>query len=59
MNVIRDEFGRPLRHTVVIQDLSARKQAEQELQASKLGEASAGLDLGALGNLGGLGLPGL
>src|SRR5215471_10035793 len=35
VNVIRDEFGRPLRHTVVIQDLSARKQAEQELQASK------------------------
>jgi PAS domain S-box-containing protein len=35
VNVIRDEFGRPLRHTVVIQDLSARKHAEQELQASK------------------------
>ena len=31
----------------------------QELQASKLGEASGGLDLGQLGNLGGLGLPGL
>ena len=35
MNAIRDEFGRPLRHTVVTQDLSARKQAEQALQASK------------------------
>jgi PAS domain S-box-containing protein len=35
VNVIRDAFGRPLRHTVVIQDLSARKQAEREFQASK------------------------
>jgi PAS domain S-box-containing protein len=35
VNVIRDEFGRPLRHTAVIQDLSAHKQAEQALQASK------------------------
>jgi PAS domain S-box-containing protein len=35
VNAIRDEFGRPLRHTVVTQDLSARKQAEQALQASK------------------------
>ncbi len=31
----------------------------QELQATKLGAASGGLDLGELGNLGGLGLPGL
>ena len=35
VNAIRDEFGRPLRHTAVIQDLSARKQAEQALEASK------------------------
>ncbi len=35
VNVIHDAFGRPLRHTAVIQDLSARKQAEQDLQASK------------------------
>jgi PAS domain S-box-containing protein len=34
VNAIRDEFGRPLRHTVVTQDLSARKQAEQALEAS-------------------------
>ncbi len=35
VNVIHDEFGRPLRHTAVIQDLSARKQAEQALEESK------------------------
>jgi hypothetical protein len=35
VNVIRDAFGRPLRNTAVIQDLNARKQAEQALQASK------------------------
>jgi PAS domain S-box-containing protein len=34
-NTIRDESGRPLRNTAVIQDLSARKQAEQALLASK------------------------
>jgi PAS domain S-box-containing protein len=34
-NLIRDESGRPLRSMAVIQDLTARKQAEQELQASK------------------------
>jgi PAS domain S-box-containing protein len=34
VNAIRDELGRPLRHTVVTQDLSARKQAEQALEAS-------------------------
>jgi PAS domain S-box-containing protein len=34
-NIIRDASGRPLRYTVVIQDLSARKKAEQDLQASK------------------------
>jgi PAS domain S-box-containing protein len=35
VDVIRDELGRPMRHTAVIQDLSARKQAEQALVASK------------------------
>jgi PAS domain S-box-containing protein len=35
VNVIRDAFGKPLRHMAVIQDLNARKQAEQALQASK------------------------
>jgi PAS domain S-box-containing protein len=34
VNAIRDELGRPLRHTVVTQDLTARKQAEQALEAS-------------------------
>ncbi len=34
VNAIRDELGRPLRYTVVTQDLSARKQAEQALEAS-------------------------
>jgi PAS domain S-box-containing protein len=34
-NLIRDGSGRPLRHTAVVQDLNARKQAEQALQASK------------------------
>jgi PAS domain S-box-containing protein len=34
-NVIRDESGRPLRSMAVIQDLTTRKQAEQELRASK------------------------
>jgi PAS domain S-box-containing protein len=35
LNVVRDEFGRPLRNIAVIQDLNARKQAEEDLQASK------------------------
>jgi PAS domain S-box-containing protein len=35
VNVIQDAFGRPLRHAAVIQDLSARKHAERDLQASK------------------------
>jgi PAS domain S-box-containing protein len=35
VNVIRDDFGKPLRHMAVIQDLNARKQAEHALQASK------------------------
>jgi PAS domain S-box-containing protein len=35
VNVIRDGSGRPLRNIAVIQDLNARKQAEQDLQASK------------------------
>jgi PAS domain S-box-containing protein len=35
VNVVRDAFGRPLRNTAVIQDLNARKQAEQAMQASK------------------------
>jgi PAS domain S-box-containing protein len=34
-NVIRDESGRPLRSMAVIEDLTARKQAEEELKASK------------------------
>jgi PAS domain S-box-containing protein len=34
-NVIRDKSGRPLRSMAVIQDLTTRKQAEQELQASR------------------------
>jgi PAS domain S-box-containing protein len=34
-NVIRDPSGRPLRSMAVIQDLTTRKQAEQELEASK------------------------
>jgi PAS domain S-box-containing protein len=34
-NIIRDGSGRPLRYTVVIQDINARKQAEQDLLASK------------------------
>jgi PAS domain S-box-containing protein len=35
VNVIRDACGRPSRNIAVIQDLTARKQAEQDLQASK------------------------
>jgi PAS domain S-box-containing protein len=35
VNVIRDASGRPLRNMAVIQDINARKQAEQDLQASK------------------------
>ncbi len=35
INVIRDEYGRPVRNIAVIQDLNARKEAEQALQASK------------------------
>jgi PAS domain S-box-containing protein len=34
-NIVRDRSGRPLRYTVVIQDINARKQAEQDLLASK------------------------
>jgi PAS domain S-box-containing protein len=34
-NIVRDRTGRPLRYTVVIQDINARKQAEQDLLASK------------------------
>jgi PAS domain S-box-containing protein len=34
-NVIREESGRPLRNTAVVQDINARKQAEQALLASK------------------------
>jgi PAS domain S-box-containing protein len=34
-NLIRDRFGQPLRYTVVVQDINARKQAEQDLLASK------------------------
>jgi PAS domain S-box-containing protein len=35
VNTIRDEYGKPLRNIGVILDLNARKQAEQDLQASK------------------------
>jgi len=35
VNSIRDGFGRPLRHMAVIQDLNARKRAEEDLKASK------------------------
>jgi PAS domain S-box-containing protein len=35
VNVIRDACGRPSRNIGVIQDLTARKQVEQDLQASK------------------------
>jgi PAS domain S-box-containing protein len=35
VNVIRDGSGRPLRHMAVIQDLDARKRAEEDLKASK------------------------
>jgi PAS domain S-box-containing protein len=35
VNVIRDASGRPLRNIAVIQDLDARKQAEQDLQAKQ------------------------
>src|SRR5262245_23125188 len=34
-NIIFDGLGRPLRNTAVIQDINARKQAEQDLLASK------------------------
>jgi PAS domain S-box-containing protein len=35
VNVIRDDFARPLRHMAVIQDIDAGKQAEEDLKASK------------------------
>jgi PAS domain S-box-containing protein len=35
VNVVRNEFGRPLRNIAVIQDLNARKQVERDLEASK------------------------
>jgi PAS domain S-box-containing protein len=34
-NIIRDKSGQPLRYTVVVEDINARKQAEQDLLASK------------------------
>src|SRR5262249_24398375 len=34
-NTIRDASGRPLRNTAVVLDVTPRKQAEQDLQASK------------------------
>jgi len=34
-NIVRDGSGRPLRNIAVILDINARKQAEQDLQASK------------------------
>jgi PAS domain S-box-containing protein len=35
VNIIPDGSGRPWRHTAVIQNITLRKQAEQELQASR------------------------
>jgi len=35
VNVIHDALGRPLRHMAVIQDINARKRAEEDLKASK------------------------
>jgi PAS domain S-box-containing protein len=35
VNVIRDESGRPLRHMAVIQDINARKRAEEDVRAGK------------------------
>jgi PAS domain S-box-containing protein len=35
VNIIPDGSGRPWRHTAVIQNITSRKQAEQELQASR------------------------
>jgi diguanylate cyclase len=35
VNVIRDQFGRPLPTIAAIQDLNARKQMERDLEASK------------------------
>jgi PAS domain S-box-containing protein len=35
VNVIRDALGQPLRHMAVIQDINARKRAEEDLKASK------------------------
>jgi PAS domain S-box-containing protein len=35
VNVIRDELGQPVRHMAIIQDINARKQAEEDLKASK------------------------
>jgi PAS domain S-box-containing protein len=34
-NTIRDEAGRPVRNTAVIQDINDRKRAEQDLEASR------------------------
>src|SRR5206468_6909877 len=48
VNVIRDASGRPLRDTAVVQDIDARKQAEQALQASKARQQLA-LDAAQLG----------
>jgi PAS domain S-box-containing protein len=47
-NVIRDETGRALRNTAVVEDINARKQAEQALQASK-GRLQLALDAAQLG----------
>jgi PAS domain S-box-containing protein len=35
VNVIRDASGRPLRHMAVIQDIDARKRAEEDVRAGK------------------------
>jgi PAS domain S-box-containing protein len=48
-NVIRDEQGQPVRDIAVIQDIDARKHAEQDLQASKV-RLELALDAARLGS---------
>jgi PAS domain S-box-containing protein len=49
VNVIRDDFGRPLRHMAVIQDIDARKRAEEDLKAS-IDRLQLALDAAQLGS---------
>jgi PAS domain S-box-containing protein len=42
VNVIRDASGRPLRNVAVIQDLNARKQAEQDLFSDRRARPQTG-----------------